>query len=348
LIARSIAFVSSAFEKSPGGATAPIPFSPNAEISIARKIAELDAFIRTEMERHDITGLSVALISDGKVSWTRGYGVTNSISRRPVRDDTIFEGASLGKCLTTYAALKLVQEGRLDLHKPLSSYLTDQFVANSPWRDQINAWHVMTHTSGLSNDLTESTHAVSFEPGSRFSYSGVGYMYLQQAIEGITRRPFNDFMTQTIFAKLVMGSTSYFRAFGKSHMARGHGYVLGFAMPMPYFPMKQPNAANLLCTTATDLAKFVAELMSPSIVNQNLVDQMLSPQVHMGGDLWWGLGIAVYPAGNSRCFWHWGDNMDFESYLLGCPRERIAVVVMSNSSRGRLITREVAKKALGE
>ena len=140
------------------------------------------------------------------------------------------------------------------------------------------------------------------KPGSRFSYSGVGYMYLQRAIEGITRRPFNDFMTQTVFAKLGMGSTSYFRAFGESHMARGHGYVLGFAMPVPYFPMEQPNAANLLCTTAPDLAKFVAELMSPSIVNKNLVDQMLSPQVHMGGDVWWGLGIALYPAGKRPMF----------------------------------------------
>ena len=65
----------------------------------------------------------------------------------------------------------------------------------------------------------------------------------------------------------------------------------------------------------------VAELMSPLIVTKNLVDQMLSPQVHIGGDVWWGLGIAVYPGGNSRCFWQWGDNMYFESYLVGCPRE---------------------------
>ena len=92
-------------------------------------------------------------------------------------------------------------------------------------------------------------------------------------------------------------------------------------MPIPYFPIEQPNAANPLCTAAPNLAKFVAELLSPPIVTKNLVDQMLSPQVHMGGDVWLGLGIAVYSAGNSRCFWHRGDNMYFESYLVGCPRE---------------------------
>ena len=62
LLARSIAFINLAFEKSPGGETAPIPFCPNAEIPIAHKIAELDGFIRTEMKRDDIPGLSVALI----------------------------------------------------------------------------------------------------------------------------------------------------------------------------------------------------------------------------------------------------------------------------------------------
>ena len=67
--------------------------------------------------------MSVALIRDGGVAWAQGYGVANSITRRPVSAFTPFEGASLGKCVTTYAALALVQEGRLDLRRPLSSYL---------------------------------------------------------------------------------------------------------------------------------------------------------------------------------------------------------------------------------
>ena len=170
-------------------------------------------------------------------------------------------------------------------------------------------------------------------------------------IESITHRPFNDFMTQTVFAQLGMGSTSYFRSFGDVRIARGHVYLLGFALPMPFAPIAQPNAANLLCATAPDLAKFAVELMNPHFLDRNLVGQMLTDQVqgNIGKEqVSWGLGIGLHHTGKSACFWQWGDNLDFESYLLGCPDEKIGVVILTNSSRGRPLAREVAAKALGE
>jgi len=318
---------------------------------MARKIPELDHLIRAEMARDNIPGLAIALIHDNQVFWTEAYGVANSFTSRIVLADTPFEAASLGKPLAAYSALELVQEGRLDLHKPLSSYLTQQFVAPSPYRDQITAWHVMTHTSGLSNNLLEFKHEVAFKPGSRFSYSGVGFMYLQRALESITHQPFNDFTTQTVFAQLGMGSTSYFRSFGDDRIARGHVYLLGFALPMPFFPIAQPNAANLLCSAAPDLAKFAVELMNPHLVDRDLISQTLTDQVQgrIGREpVSWGLGIGLHHTPKGTCFWQWGDNMDFESYLLGCPDAKIGVVILTNSSRGRLVAREIAAKALGE
>ena len=318
---------------------------------MARKIPELDRFIHPAMARENIPGVAIALVHDNQVFWTAGYGVANSFTSRIVLADTPFEAASIGKPLTAYAALTLVQEGRLDLHKPMSTYLTKQFVAPSPYRDQITAWHVMTHTSGLSNNLLEWKHDVAFQPGSRFSYSGVGFMYLQRVIESITREPFNDFMTQTVFAQLGMGSTSYFRSFGDDRIVRGHVYLFGFALPMPFFPTAQPNAANLLCSAAPDLGKFAIELMHPHFLDRNLVGQMLTDQVqgHIGKEpVSWGLGIGLHHTTKGACFWQWGDTLDFESYLLGCPDARIGVVVLTNSSRGRMVAREIAAKALGE
>ena len=335
-------------EKSPGGDTTPLAFVPDSDTSILQKTSELDAFIRTEMTRDEIPGLTLALVRDGAVVWKKGYGVASSITRRPLSADTALEGASLGKCVAAYAALTLVQDGRIDLQQPLRSYLDRAFCSNSDRGDRITAWHVMTHTSGLSNDLRERTHEVSFEPGARFSYSGVGFMYLQRAIEAIARLPFDDFVRQTIFDRLAMRSSSYFRGRRASSMSRGHGYGLGFALPWPYAPADQPNAANLLSTSAPDLACFVAELMSPTIVRRELVDQMLSPQHPVSDKVSWGLGIGLYDSEHGRCFWHWGDNLDFESYLLGCPEKNAGVVVMTNSSRGRSITREIASRALGK
>jgi CubicO group peptidase (beta-lactamase class C family) len=329
----------------------PLSFTPAPGVPMARTIPQLDRFIRVELARDNLPGLAIALVHDDQVFWTAGYGVANSLTRRIVLADTPFEAASIGKPLTAYAALKLVQDGRLDLHQPLSSYLKKQFVAPSPYRDQITAWHVMTHTSGLSNHLLEVTHEIAFKPGSRFSYSGVGFMYLQRVIESITHQPFNDFMTQTVFAQLGMGSTSYFRSFGDDRIARGHIDLFGFALPMPFFPIAQPNAADLLCAAVPDLAKFAVELMNPRYLDRSLVALMLTDQVQgrIGTEpVAWGMGIGIDHTSSGACFWQWGDNADFESYLLGCPDAKIAVVILTNSSRGRIVAREVAVKALGE
>ncbi len=302
------------------------------------------------MIRDAIPGLAIALIHDGHVFWSEGYGVANSFTGRIVLADTPFDAASIGKPLTAYAALKLVEEGRLDLQRPLSSYLTTQFVAPSPYRDQITARHVLTHTSGLSNHILELTHEVAFKPGSRFRYSSVGFMYLQRVIESITHRPFNDFMKETIFAQLGMGSTSYFLSFGADRLARGHLDLFGQPIPMPFGPIAQPNAAILLCSTAPDLAKFAAELMTPHFLDQKLVSQMLTDQMqgHLGEEpVSWGLGIGLQHTSRGACFWQWGATTDFNSYLLGCPDGKIGVVILTNSSRGQMAAREIAATALG-
>jgi len=323
----------------------PIGFVPRTGgFSEAHK-RDLDALIRRELES-GVPGLTVAVLDDGKIVWSDGYGVANSVSRRAMTVNTRLEAASLGKPITTYAALRLVESGKLELRRPLSSYLREQFVRNDQHRDQITTWNVLTHTSGLSNNLLESDHEVGFTPGSQFSYSGVGFMYLQRVIEEVSGAAFNDFMTQTIFTPLGMTCSSYFRAARTAPRSRGHACLLGFTLPMPFASNAQPNAANLLCSTAPDLAKFVAELMAPTLVSPALVEQMLTRQVPADQNSWWGLGIGLYRGPQSTCFWHWGDNLDFQSYVIGCPHEKIGVVVLTNSSRGLGSARKIAAWAL--
>jgi CubicO group peptidase (beta-lactamase class C family) len=330
---------------------APIPFDPAPAIPIARKVPELDRLIRAAMAREKVPGLAIALVHDDRVIWSEGYGVANSFTSRIVLADTPFEAASIGKAVTAYAALKLVEEGRLDLARPLSEYLAKQFVAPSPYRDRITARQVLTHTSGLSNNLLESIHHIAFKPGTQFRYSGVGFMYLQRAIESITHQAFDDFMRRTVYAQLGMASSSYFLSSCEDRIARGHLHPFGFAMPMPFAAIGQPDAANLLCSSAPDLARFAVELMNPHFLEKNLVAQMLTDQVQgrIGDEpVSWGLGVGLVHSAEGTCFWHWGDNGDFESYLIGCPEQKIGVAIMTNSSRGRVVAREIAVKALGD
>ena len=147
-----------------------------------------------------------------------------------------------------------------------------------------------------------------------------------------------------------MGSSSYFLSFGEGRIARGHLDLFGQPIPMPFGPIAQPNAANLLCSTAPDLAKFAAELMNPRFLDRNLVAQMLTDQVQgrIGKDrVSWGLGIGLVHTSRGACFWQWGSTKDFKSYVLGCPAEKIGVVILTNSSRGQIIAREIAAQGLG-
>ena len=324
----------------------PIGFVPRRSGFSEVNKRDLDILIRHELGRGDLQGLTVAVLDDGKIVWSEGYGVANSVSRRAMTVDTRLEAASLGKPITTYGVLRLVEAGKLELRRPLSSYLRKQFVKSDQRQDQITTWNVLTHTSGLSNNLLESDHEVAFTPGSQFSYSGVGFMYLQGVIEEVSGAAFNDFMTETIFTPLGMTRSSYFRAPRTAPRSRGHAHLLGFTLPMPFVPGAQPNAANLLCSTAPDLAKFVAELMNPTLVSRALVEQMLTPQVRVDRDSSWGLGIGIFGHAGTNCFWHWGDNLDFQSYLIGCPQEKIGVVVLTNSSRGLKPARKIAVRAL--
>ena len=323
----------------------PIGFVPRTGGFSEASKRDLDTLIRHELGS-GIPGLTVAVLDDGKIVWSDGYGVVNAVSRKAMTVDTRLEAASLGKPITTYAALRLVEAGELDLRRPLSSYLRKQFVSGDRYRDQITTWNVLTHSSGLSNNLLESEHEVAFTPGSQFSYSGVGFMYLQRVIEQVSGAAFDDFLTETIFTPLGMTRSSYFRAARTAPRARGHACLLGLAVPMPSAPNAHPNAANLLCSTAPDLAKFIAELMDPTLVSRALVEQVLTPQISTDQNSWWGLGIGLYQGPQSTCFWHWGDNLDFQSYLIGCRHEKIGVVVMTNSSRGLGPARKIAARAL--
>src|SRR5215472_9302905 len=111
----------------------PIGFVPRTGgFSEAHK-RDLDALIRRELES-GVPGLTVAVLDNGKIVWSDGYGVANSVSRRAMTVNTRLEAASLGKPITTYAALRLVESGKLELRRPLSSYLREQFVRNDQRR----------------------------------------------------------------------------------------------------------------------------------------------------------------------------------------------------------------------
>jgi CubicO group peptidase (beta-lactamase class C family) len=190
------------------------------EAQLARQVPAL-------MRAAAVPGVSIAYVRDGRVVWTGAYGVTNSIARRPVRPATPFSVASNGKPIAAFAALRLVDAGHLRLDEPLARLLPVPFAAHDSGR--VTLRHVLTHSSGLSNYLMDRERRLRFEPGERFEYSGVGYMYLQAAIEAVTGSSLDATARALVFEPLGMRSASYERFAAGLPFARGH-ITLGDAL----------------------------------------------------------------------------------------------------------------------
>ena len=144
---------------------------------------KIERLIPQLMERYHVPGLSIALIEDARVVFSKPYGVRNALSNEPIGVDTVFEAASLTKPVVAYCALQLCQKDVLSLDEPLASYLPEPYVQDEPRVGSINTRHVLTHTTGFPNWRPDGEPLrVYFDPGERFSYSGEGFEYLRAVI----------------------------------------------------------------------------------------------------------------------------------------------------------------------
>jgi CubicO group peptidase (beta-lactamase class C family) len=156
--------------------------------AVAQDRTALEVHIKEAMAESRVPGLSIALIEHGKIAWERGLGVKNTASGEKVNSNTVFEAASLSKRVFAYAVLKLVDRRLIDLDVPLFQYFPGYI--DDPRIRTVTARQVLTHTSGLPNWRPNGKPlAFAFDPGTRFSYSGEGFVYLQAVVEHLTGIP---------------------------------------------------------------------------------------------------------------------------------------------------------------
>lgn len=187
----------------PTAAQEPLRLSESVE-SVVR---DLDGFLPEYLRAESVPGAAVALVRDGEVVWTGGFGVANAFTRRPVGPDTVFEVASNSKVVTAYLALRLVDQGTLALDEPLNAYLSEPWLPPTEARDVITLRHVLSHSSGLGHG-TPSRETL-FAPGRGYSYSAIGLQYAQAVIEHVTGQGLEDVAKVRVFDPLSMSSSSF-------------------------------------------------------------------------------------------------------------------------------------------
>ena len=324
-------------------------------------LSALDRQAPVLMDNVQVPGMSVAVVNGDSVT-VHNYGVTNTKTAAPVTDRTVFEAASLSKPVFAYAVMKLVEEGRLDLDKPLSSYVKEPY-SNDPRVEKITPRIVLSHRTGFPNWRQDGQPLeILFEPGTRFSYSGEGFVYLQRAIEAITNEPFDTFMHRTVFEPLGMKDSSY--VWQPSFDTQKSWAYDETGTLATRDSLTQPKAASTLQTTAGDYGRFLSAILARRGITEESVRQMLRPEVYvpescamcatlqdpgpLSQTVAWGLGWSLLADRGHRYFWHWGDNGNFKAFVIGDDARKSAVVALTNGASGLAIAADVAALALGD
>jgi len=300
------------------------------------------------MEAANIPGLSIAVVRDGNIAWNKAFGVKSRQTKEPVNENTMFEAASLTKTVTAYAAMRLVEKGRLELDRPLHEYFPDKVykkLSGDERYKKITARLVLTHTTGLPNWGTRLMR----DPGIQYAYSGEGFLYLGRAIEQISGMTLQEFAQKEIFDPLGMDHTSY--VWNETYAANGacghdsHGSVHALRK------RTEPNGGASLLTTASDYAAFICAVLNAEGLSQETINQMISPHVQVTKNrntaelfenVYWGLGWGIQPGETGDSFWHWGDNGDLRAYTATYKDLREGFVYFTNSNNGLAIAEAIS------
>lgn len=327
--------------------------------------ASVDRLVPALMSELHVPGVSVALIQDRKVAWSKAYGVKNASTKEPVTAETAFEAASMSKPIFALLAMQFVERGKLDLDRPLVEYGEEPFVPDLPARRLVTARMILTHTAGFPNwrpggEERDGPLPLLFKPGSRYSYSGEGIFYLQRVVERIAGLPLDRLAVENLFKPLGLTHSDYgWTPAIETHLATGHDDAGTVRMKTRY---QHPNAAYSLYTTAEDYARLLVEVLEAErgnsrLVSQKSVREMLRHQLRLesgepierpgdaqGLEAFRGLGWSITTTAQGDIAHHGGSNgSGFRCFSQFSPSRGTGIAIFTNGTKGgELWTRLIA------
>lgn len=330
------------------------------------------------LKKHKISGASVAVVHNGKLHWSKAYGVVDANTNEIVTTKTLFQCASIGKMITAIAALKLVEQGKLSLDENVNNKLKRWKIhENSNTKTQsVTLRYLLSHSAGLTDDYgflgynpkntipdllqilnnhkstnVKKSLTVKTIPGTIERYSGGGYLIIQLLIEDITRMPFADYIQEQVFSPLEMKYTTYEYQPDKtirSSIATGHRSN-GKPFKNKKYHIYPEKAAAGPWTTAEDLAKLVIGIQNAihnqnhSILSKKLVDEFITPQINYKG-----LGVNLRGINKPKAFWHAGQNLGYTALLYGLIDSKDGAIVLLNSEGGEILMQEFISSVSNE
>ncbi|MFY3791633.1 serine hydrolase domain-containing protein [Ureibacillus sp. MALMAid1270] len=321
--------------------------------------------VEERMKHYNVNGLSIALFEEGQICGTENYGSLEVNSDRKVNDDSIFSACSISKFLTGMLAIKLLEEGHLDLDENVNKRLVTWKVPENEYtkNKKVTLRNLLSHQSGIKDPegsflelnseigfpsiielLEGKSHyckvpiEVQFEPESEFHYSDAGFCIIQQLIEDVTKKQFYQVVNEFIFEPLGIKNSKLYTTMSevdRGNFSCGHnknGELVEGKIPIYPYP-----AASGLWTTSSDLAELVLELMnaikgeSKLGLSESLAKEMITPQ---RGRSWTGLGVFLEGSEKELKITSLGWGVGFQCMMVAYPYLEKGAVIMTNAELG--------------
>jgi CubicO group peptidase (beta-lactamase class C family) len=339
----------------------------SSAIAQRKPSASVDQYIHAEMQREHIPGLVLLVSRDGNIVLARGYGLSNVELQVPVKPETVFQSGSMGKQFTATGIMMLVEEGKIGLDDPITKYLQG---APASWKE-VTIRELLSHTAGFTDypksfdfrrDYTEGQLLkivegipLAFSPGTKWSYSNLGYLTLGVLIHQVTGEFYGDFLQKRIFQPLGMSTTRIIsEADIVPNRAAGYRLVKGELKNQEWVsPTLNTTADGALYFSILDLAKWDAALYTEKLLKRSSLNEMwtvvkLKNGKPNSGD--YGFGWEIWTKNGHRIIGHGGSWQGFRTHISRYVDDKLTVVVLTNldSADPGKITDHIAGIYLGQ
>jgi CubicO group peptidase (beta-lactamase class C family) len=303
--------------------------------------------VEVEMAKQQIPGLALLVSHRGQPILEKGFGLANVELGVPVKPETVFQSGSVGKQFTATAVMMLVEDGKLGLDDPLSKYFPD----GPDWWREVTVRELLSHTAGLTDypkhfdfrrDYTEDELLdiveripPAYPPGSKWSYSNLGFLTLGILIHRVTGEFYGDLLQERIFKPLGMTAT---RIINEADIIpnRSSGYRLvdGHIKNQRWVaPTLNTTADGSLYFSIVDLAKWDAALYGERLVKPVTLELMWTVAPLRSGTPnpgHYGFGWFIQSQSGHRLVEHDGQWQGFEAQISRYIDDGLTVVVLAN------------------
>jgi CubicO group peptidase (beta-lactamase class C family) len=330
---------------------------------LRRGLEQVDALAAAEFSKDNIGGIIIGVVSGGELIWTKSYGYADVGRKLPVTKDTVYPIGSITKQFTALMLLQLVEQGKVRLSDPVEKYLPEvgklqnRFAGSPP----ITLVQLATHTSGLDREpddeqmlyikgpvsewekkLLATIPRTSFihEPGTRYSYSNVGYAILGAALGRAAGVPYVEYVRERILKPLGMTNTA-FTLDERMEEKRARGFLIENGKVDAEEPERQEREgrgwrvpSGGLHSTLGDLARFVAFEMGEGqegVLGKKTLENNFARVGSAYSDFTYGYGVGFQARrrGNLAALGHDGVLAGYQCSVWFDPKTRLGVITLT-------------------